>query len=172
MKKKLFILYLVTIIIGSLGVLELFKYKPKSNIQIANIMGIDSAEIISFNYSEDWNVKDYDIIESYILSDKTIKKFQEKSSLVLYEDSYELLWEKINWCNTPIDLKKWNSIYDMAIIPYRKNSKHNKWIKEIQKSLNTPNNFYSFYYKKNGSAIALFILNINENKLYCLYYKI
>ena len=172
MKTRIFILYLVAIIIGSWGIHQLFEYKPKSNIQIANIIGVDSAEIISFYYSEDWNIKDYDIVESYILSKKTIKRFQEKSSLVLYDESYESSWGKINWCKTPIDLTKWNSIYEMAIIPYRENSMHNKWIKEIQKFLNTPDNFYSFYYKKNGSAIALFILSTNEDKLYCLYYKI
>ena len=72
MKTRIFILYLVAIIIGSWGIHQLFEYKPKSNIQIANIIGVDSAEIISFYYSEDWNIKDYDIVESYILSKKTI----------------------------------------------------------------------------------------------------
>ena len=41
-----------------------------------------------------------------IASEKTIKRFQEKSSLVLYDESYESSWGKINWCKTPIDLVK------------------------------------------------------------------
>lgn len=155
------------------NIYNFFEYKPKKETEIANILGISSASIVSFDYYEDWNLKDYDVVEVYVLSDATINEFITNSSLILSDKSHEPhLWEKINWCNTPIDLTKWDYIYEMVFMSSRANTKSNKWIEEIKHILNTSNNFYSFYYKNDGATISFFTLSIKEKKMYCLYFKL
>jgi hypothetical protein len=142
-------------------------------MDIANILGIDTVKIDSFDYSESWNIKDYDVVEVYKLSDATINTFVTSSSFILCDKHHESnLWEKCDWSKTPIALPKWCEVYDMAITPLREDSKHNKLMKEIQKTLKDPENYYSLYLKKTKGAVALFVLNPGSKYLYCVYVKI
>lgn len=173
MRKIKVILCILLGTIFSCSFYNFFKYNPRKDTEIANILGIDSVAIVDFDYHEDWNFKDYDIIEVYLLSDVTINKFIMNSSLVLSDRYHEShLWEKINWCITPIDFAKWNNIYDMIFLPNRENPKYNKWLEEIRQTLKTPDNFYSFYYKDDGASVSFYTLNSKNKKLFCLFFKL
>ena len=52
-------------------------YPPQSEKEIAQILGLDTADILSFYYAESWTHKDYDIVEVYQLSEATINDFIE-----------------------------------------------------------------------------------------------
>lgn len=74
-----------------------FSYHSKTDIEIAQILGVNKVEIESFDYSESWNIQDYDVVEKYELSNSTVQRFLTSSSFVLFDDEYEvdsLLWGK------------------------------------------------------------------------------
>lgn len=172
MRKKFYVIVFI-LILGGWIVYDLFKYQPRAIEDVAEILGVDSVEIISIDYLGSWNIQDYDVVEVYQLSDVTINTFLMNSSFILYNKYYESqLWEKSNWCKTPIALPQWNEVYGAFIDVVREDNKHNELIQEILEILKEPENFYSFYLKKNRAAVTLFVLNIKNRCLYCLYVKI
>lgn len=52
-----------------------FSYHSKTDIEIAQILGVNKVEIESFDYSESWNIQDYDVVEKYELSNSTVQRF-------------------------------------------------------------------------------------------------
>lgn len=89
-----------------------FSYASKTDVEIAQILGVTKAEIESFDYSESWNLQDYDIVEKYKLSNNTIQHFLMNSSFILYDNEYEtdsLLWGKV------IGLKIWLIVLNLAL---------------------------------------------------------
>lgn len=152
----------------------LFSYHPKNNIEIAQILGITKAEIRSFDYSESWNLQDYDVIEKYELSDNTLQCFLASSSLILFDDEYEadsLLWGKKNWTRNIDDSPEFKTYYEMAFLR-REDPQRNKWLLEANESLSTQNGYHSFYYKKSENAVVFFIFNIKNKALYIIYLKL
>lgn len=172
--KKLIWTLFVSILLG-IGWHLLFSYQSKSDIEIANILGISEAEIESFDYSDSWNLQDYDVVEKYKLSDNTIHRFLSSSSFVLYDKEYELdslVWEKTNWSKTPIDSMIYELPYEMVFNVTRDNPQRNKWILEARESLNSLGGYYSFYYKRKGNAIEFLVLDIRKRILYIIALKI
>lgn len=171
--RKEFYVTVFALMLGGWIVYDLFKYQPRAIEDVAEILGIDSVEIISVDFLESWNIQDYDVVEVYQLSDVTINTFLMNSSPILYDKYYESqLWEKSNWRKTPIALPQWDEIYNAFINVVRENNKHNELIQDILKILKEPGSFYSFYLKKNRAAVTFFVLDIKNRCLYCLYVKI
>lgn len=171
MKSKNIIIVLF-ILASIVGYLFLFNYTSKTDEEIALILGLKEVEVLSFDYEEDWDHKDYDIIEIYKLSDSTILKFIKESSGILRESSYEnRSWTKLDWNKTPINQHKWNELYDMAIGMVRLDEKHNEWILKAKESINNYGNYFSLYHDE-GNPIALYVLDVSDNYLYCIYLKI
>ena len=164
---------LLLLIIGGVVYICLFDYPQKTEDMISKILGIDDAELISFDYVDNGNFKDNDAIELYELSNNTIHKFLTTSSFILYDEYYESspIWKKINWNKSPIDLSKWNDIYISVFGTLRTNKKQNEWINDMNKLLDSSNAYYSLYYKNKMDSFVLFLLDIKECKLYCTYFS-
>jgi hypothetical protein len=151
-----------------------FSYASKTDVEIAQILGVTKAEIESFDYSESWNLQDYDIVEKYKLSNNTIQRFLMNSSFILYDSEYEtdsLLWGKSNWTQNLVDSTQFSTFYEIAF-GKREDSLRNKWISEACESLKSQNGFCSFYYKKLGNAVAFYVLDIKKKTLYVIYLKV
>lgn len=172
MKRKNTIIIILLILVSIISYLFLFRYPSKTDKEIALILGLKEVEVLSFDYEEDWNHKDYDIIEIYKLSDSTILKFIKESSKILHETSYEKRsWTKLDWNKTPIDLHEWYELYDMTLEVGRLDEKHNEWILKAKKSINNYGNYFSLYHDE-GNPIALYVLDVVDNYLYCIYIKV
>ncbi len=172
MKRKNTIIIILLILVSIISYLFLFRYPSKTDKEIALILGLKEVEVLSFDYEEDWNHKDYDIVEIYKLSDSTILKFIKESSKILQEPSYEnRSWTKLDWNKTPINLHEWNELYDMTIELKRVDKKHDEWIHKVKKAINNYGNYYSLYHDE-GNPIALYVVDVVDNYLYCIYVKI
>lgn len=150
-----------------------FSYHSKTDIEIAQILGVNKVEIESFDYSESWNIQDYDVVEKYELSNSTVQRFLTSSSFVIFDDEYEvdsLLWGKKNWTKK-VDSTKFETYYKMAFLK-REDFQRSKWILEANKSLGTQDGYHSFYYKKSGNAVAFFVFDVKNRTLYIIYLKL
>lgn len=172
MKRKIILLLSFSFLLLG-GYMMCSYYPPQSEKEIAQILGLDTADILSFYYAESWTHKDYDIVEVYQLSEATINDFIENSTFILYDESYEKkAWGKTDWQRTPINMPDWDVIYSTAITPRRQHSKHNEWMLQVQRTLEELGNFCSFYYREGLSSVAIYVLDINGHKLYCVYFKV
>ncbi len=168
MTKKITIL-LSTIIISGLIYYTFFYYNEKNNKEIALILGIEEASIISVDYSYDpIALCDYDIMEVYYLSSSTISRFVTNSSFKLYDEPYENPeWLKENWHTSPIDKIAWKEICDSAFAIRANSKKRTLWSSEIVKLLSSDNAYFAFY--STDGAIAFYVLDLINRKLYITY---
>ena len=174
--KKAIWTILVCFSLSSMAWIFLFDYHPKSDEEVARLLGISKAEIESFDYSDSWGLQDYDIVGKYQLSDATIRRFLTSSTSILFDKEYEAdssAWEKANWHKAPLDATTHVDIYKEVFDVGRGNLQRDKWISEAGQCLRSTNGYYSFYYhKKRENAFACYVLEIREKTLYIVYLKV
>ena len=173
-KKKLIYGILVVVFIAVWH--YLFRYPSKKSSEISLILGIDNAKVESFEYSDELAIKDYDTVEKYRLSSKTISSFLTSSSLILYDGEYEkkdtTLWKKMNWTKGPMDTIKDYDMYELIFNSKREEEKRDRWIQESKEILLSSYGYYSFYKKKTDNYFKLFVLDIKCNILYIITLKL
>lgn len=166
-------LLILIILFGAIFYCLFFYYEKREDDDIARILGIPEVSILSVDYSrENFTIQDYDVVEVYELSQNTIENFVTHSSFELYEQSYEHdsvhTWVKRNWTKTPIDSIKWTIEYEFAFAIRFDNKKRNELSSEICDVL-ASNHAYYAYYSLDG-RIALYVLDVNNCKLYIVYF--
>ena len=162
------IILLLILISGSVIYYACFYYHGKSEEEIAQILGITEASILSVDYSYDpFTLHDYDVIEVYHLSRSTIHSFIFTSSFKLYDKPYDSVWLKENWHICPMDTIEWRNECEIAFSIRFDSNKRNQWSSEMFQLLNS-NYAYFALYSATG-AVAFYILDPIKQQLYIAY---
>jgi hypothetical protein len=111
------------------------------------------------------------MLEIYILSENTIQEFKNNSLKKLpQKNEKDKNWQKYDWSKKPID-SSFNEIFVLCLNYSTDNQKLKVKIEEIKKLKRKGEIYYSFYYrpdKENPQNAQLFILDIQNRKLYAI----
>jgi hypothetical protein len=141
---------------------------------LPKILDVDKVEIKKSQILNEWAGIHGDgfILEIYKLSEKTIQNFEEKSLKKLPDKKEkDKIWQKYNWSTLPID-SSYNEIFIMCLNYFSNNAKIRNILTEIKELIEEEKRmYYSFYYrpnKENPQNVQLFILDIENKKLYVI----
>lgn len=140
---------------------------------LSQILGVEKVEIENIQTLDEWAGTQGDgfVLEVYELSEKTVATFINQSSKNLPDKKEENKnWQKYNWNKTPVD-SSFSEIF-MMCLNYSSDSQELKaQLNEIKQLIEKEGLYYSFYYrpdKENPQNVQLFILDIQNRKLYTI----
>jgi hypothetical protein len=136
---------------------------------LSNILGVKSVDIESFSSKDEFGgFGEGYTLEKYKLSKVTIDDFESiQSKRLPVKDGG---WQRYGWSRTPID-SSFKVVIFMPLSYYDGNKKLEAVLHQVKKSLESPNVYYSFYYKPdklNPQGVQLFILDVKSKELYAI----
>jgi hypothetical protein len=140
---------------------------------LSHVLGIKKVEIVNSQKIDEWAGIHGDgvILEIYELSEKTVKTFEKESVKNLPDNKNGKGWQKYNWNTLPIDTS-YHEVFIMCLNYYSNSGELQILLNEINKLIEENKNiYYSFYYrpnKENPQNVQLFILDIENRKLYAI----
>lgn len=140
---------------------------------LSQILGVDKIEIENIQTFNEWGGFQGDgyILEIYTLSEKTIQAFKNNPLKNLPDKKEEgKEWQKYNWSTFPID-SSYNEVFIMCLNYSGYGKKLKVKLDEIKRLIEKEGVYYSFYYspdKVNPQDVQLFILDVQNRKLYAI----
>jgi hypothetical protein len=141
------------------------------------ILGVEKKEIKNIqNFNEISGIQGEGyILEIYTLSEKVIQAFKNNPLKNLPDKQEEgKEWHKYNWSTFPID-SSYNEVFIMCLNYSGSSKKLTVKLNEIKRLIEKEGVYYSFYYspnKVNPQDVQLFILDVQNRKLYAIEQQI
>lgn len=166
--KKLLFVVIFSVLFSSCNILFFKNDLPQ-------IMGLEKIEVENVKKLNEWTGEQGEgiTLEVYRISQNNIRTFEDKSVKNLPDKKDGKEWQKYDWHTLPVD-SSYKGIFTMGLNYSGDNNNVRDALDEIKKLIGFNNNYniyYSFYYrpdKENPQNVQLFILDVENRKLYAV----